>query len=221
MSKSLISLLVVCVALFLAVGCSKNSTGPTSGTPSTVTLSETAGALDAHPAGANTPVKDSATATTVGSKIQSQAMSAMGKAMQSGTAKIAAGSTDGTISKTITGTNSGTATAAGSFSYNQSTGAVSYDIVCTFSNYSDDGLLYIGGQIHFVVNMVMTQTDTSTTSSGTYTITGKIRFNGSFVGTNSFTYTITMPSTGKKTYTYSSTIISDGTTTTINLSGQA
>jgi hypothetical protein len=211
----------MCVALFLTVGCSKNSTGPTANNnPNTVTLSETAGALDAHPAGANTPVKDSTTAVTVGGTVQNQAMSAMGKAMQSGTAKIAAGSTDGTINKTISGTQSGTATAVGSFSYNQSTGAVVYDIVCTFSNYSDDGQLYIGGMVHYVVNMVMSQTGTTTTTTGTYTITGKIRFNGSFVGTNSFTYTITMSSADTRTYTYSSTIVSDGSTTTINMSGE-
>lgn len=210
MKKYFSATIAVCFSLFMIIGCGDKSTSPSGGSG----LNKDAGTLDSH-AGTNTPVKDSATAASVGTSLQSLSMAAGGKAMSlKKMANIKAGAT-GELNGTINGTNSGTATVSGSYEYDQTSGEVNYEMVCTFNNYSEDGKIFLGGQIGYVVDMSFDQT--AGTMSGIYTITGKIRFNGTYIGSNDFNCDISMSGT-KQSYTYSSTIVSDGVTTTIKLS---
>lgn len=206
MLKHLFVCAISALSLIFVIGCGDKSTGPDGGGGS-ANLNENAGALVDHP-GTNTPIKDTNTAKTVGATVQSQSTTAMSKAMsQMKMSKSQATSYSGNIDGTFNGTSSGTATAKGTYSMDQS-GNFDYNIVCTFSNYSDDGKLYLGGQIHYDLSV------NTSTNSGTYLITGKIRFNGSYVGTNNFTYDCNLTA---KTYKYTSTIVSDGVTTTVSM----
>ena len=206
------ALMLPVFSLFLVAGCGDKATGP-SGSG----LSENAGVLDNH-AGINTPVKDSVSAAQVGAMVQEQSMQTVNKIMSvsQGMAKLKASTASGTIDKTINGTKSGTATVKGSFSTNQSAGTVHFEALCTFSNYSDDSLIYLGGQMQVNLNMTFSQTngDTGDAMSGTCTISGKTKFNGSYVGVNTYSIDFNFAT---KAMVYSSTIVSDGVTTTINL----
>jgi hypothetical protein len=198
-------------SLFLISGCGDKSTGPAG-----VSLNENAGALDAHP-GTNASVKDSVTALEVGQIVQMQSMTAVSKVMEKaggGMGKIKSASMSGNIDGSINGTKSGTATVKGSYSYTQSTGKLHYEALCTFSNYSDSGDIYIGGQMHFLMDGTFTQT--SDDMSMTCSMTGKIKFNGDYVGSNTFSLQFEFSGT-QQTGTYTSTIVSDGKTTTISV----
>jgi hypothetical protein len=199
-------------SLFFVAGCGNKATGPAE-----ISLSENAGVLDNH-GGINTPVKDSVSAARVGGMVQMQSMQTVNKIMAAGggMAKLKASTVSGTIDKTINGTKSGTATVKGSFSTNQSAGTVHFEAICTFSNYSDDTLIYLGGQMQFNLNMTISQAngETGDAISGTCTISGKTKFNGSYVGTNTYSIDFNFAT---KAMVYSSTIVSDSVTTTINL----
>jgi hypothetical protein len=215
MKKLLSLVLIACVSLFAVIGCGKSPTGNDDNNHN-VTLNANAGTLTAH-AGNNAAITDSTTAATVGGTVSSQSMTAGGKAMDLSMSKLLAAATtvNGNISGTINGDSAGTASVTGSWSYNQSTEAVHYDVVCTFSNYSENGVLFLGGQIHFVLDMATS----GSVHSGTYAITGAVRFNGSFVGTNTFTYDVDFNSATTTTYTYTSTIVSNNQTITVSYSG--
>ena len=80
MLKRFFVLAVSGLSLVLMINCGDNSTGPNESNGS-LNLNENAGSLDNNNPGANTPIKDSATAATVGSTVQSQSMQAGSKAM--------------------------------------------------------------------------------------------------------------------------------------------
>jgi hypothetical protein len=205
MKRNCSALTLAVFSLFLIAGCGDKSTGPAGSG-----LNENAGALDSH-AGNNTPVKDSITAATVGQMVQTQATEAANKVfMMQGMSKRTSSTQSGTIDGTINGTKSGTATVKGSYTSNQSNASV--EALCTFSNYSDSGDIYLGGQMNFVIKMTANQTGDDVTMI--CTSTGKIKFNGSYIGANTFSLETNL-SEGCGTYT--STIVSDGVTTAINV----
>ena len=100
----------------------------------------------------------------------------------------------------------------GTYTYSPTSGGFTYDLTCTFNNYSEDGQLYLGGQIHYLIDYAFDLA--AGAASGTYEITGKIRFNGSYLGSCDFTLDYDLAA---KSFTYSSTITSGEFTTTSSI----
>lgn len=202
---------VAVTSLFFIVGCGDKATGAgDSG------LNPNAGALTSH-SGNNTPVKDSVSAAKVGAIIQEQANAAVSKVFETmgdGLSKRTSSTQKGTIESSINGKNSGTATVKGDYTASQTSAVV--NVVCTFSDYSDDGDIFLGGQMSFDIKMTSDQTGENTSMK--FTITGNIKFNGAYIGTNTFTIDADInDESDEESFTYTSTIVSDGVTTTIHL----
>lgn len=122
------------------------------------------------------------------------------------------------INDTILGNYSGFATVTGTLQGTNSTGAQS--VIITFYDYSDYGLLYIGGQISFTSHATVM----NSTTSSSFNFEGSVKFNGAFVGTNDFSMVNNYAfNAGKRieivTYFNKSSIFSNGKTWNSSTSG--
>lgn len=165
------------------------------------------GSLGTHTG--NNTVVTSDNAQEVSGIIMGKASEVFSRALQLAVAGKPAAGTTMNIDGKVNGDKGGYAQSKGSMSYS-TTGATSYNITCTFYDFSDDGALWLGGQITY------TGTMSYSTTSYTYNLkyTGGLKFNGTYDGAEDFvmnyslngssiTYNGTMTITsGGKTFNY-------------------
>lgn len=147
-------------------------------------MDENAGTLDPHE-GANAAVPDSIKANSMGTFIFTSSLDAFTKAMTSKGAITIQPDTSGallTIDGDFNGEYSGRVLAKGTVLRSSITKTMFVDLILTFHNYSLDGHIFEGGELHAeeIINSAAPFAKIITY------IDGNIRFNGSRVGIDRF-----------------------------------
>jgi outer membrane murein-binding lipoprotein Lpp len=201
-TKSIKSAAVLLAAVtscfFVVAGCGDSSTGNN--------LNSNAGTLTTHTNSANAVVVD-ANKEEANSGVMSEINSAMAGGFSKKLAKTPA-TYDTSYSKTIQGDSSGSVDVG--IHISATTSGAGYKVqateTATYNDCSNYGYIYIGGQFTMKVNAIMDAEWNMT--SETIAMDGSIRFNGSYIGTMTFSYDISMTSTNTGSYSFSSTITS-------------
>ena len=206
------------VIAMLAWSCGDDEKSPTDGNgDSTTGLSATAGDIGAHTDKANAPVT-AQNVETVGADVNEIAFDVFGRALSA--SQVGKASLDYTVNLNgeVTGIVSGKATVNGKYTNKMNGTTVTsadYDFTCTFYDFSDDGIYYLGGQMSF--DGLMTYTANMQPGLYNLTIKGNITFRGAHAGTEEFTSTIIMDMTETNYdphYTTTLTVTSGGETVT-------
>jgi len=197
--KSAAALLAaVASCFFIVAGCGDSSTGNS--------LDSNAGTLTTHANSANVVVVD-ANKEEANSAVMGEINSTMALGFSKKLAKTTA-TYDTSYTRTIQGDSSGSVEVA--IKMSATTSGTGYKVqateTATYSDFSNYRYIYIGGQITMKFNGIMDAEWNMT--SGTIAVDGSIRFNGSYIGTMTFSYDITMTSTTIGTYSFASTITS-------------
>jgi hypothetical protein len=149
---------------------------------------------------------------TVSSEINTTAWEVFGRALQTVTSKVANPTADYTqqLKGDVNGNNSGKATVNGKYVVKMSgttPTSYNYSFTCTYYDFSDDGLLWLGG--------TMTFSGAYNLTNYTYNITvkGNISFNGSYEGVEVFTAVFDIDiNQATQTYTVTTKVTSGGET---------
>lgn len=209
--KGIKTLALLVMVAFLAFSCG-DSGNPTNGGNGDGGSSK--GSLSTHQ-GANTVVTES-NVQAVSGIVTSKAYEVFGRAMATiKYAKPVAG-TSYNLDGRVNGNNSGYAQVKGTMTINmsgQQPTSYSYNFICTYYDFSDDGALWLGGAITYTGTY-----DMSNTQNLKYNLTfeGGLTFNGTYEGTQDFTTNYTMTgqtfswtsdtstTSGGRTFTYTS-----------------
>ncbi len=169
------------------------------------TGASTKGTLGTHTG--NNTVVTSDNAAAVSNIIISKASEVFSRAMSTVKYSKAVAGTTMNLDGKVNGNNSGYAQTKGTMEVSTA-GAYTYNFTCTFYDFSDDGALWLGGQVTYTGSMSV-----SNTGSYSYNLkyTGGLKFNGTYEGTQDFVTTYTM---NGSTISYNSvtTITSGGKT---------
>jgi hypothetical protein len=188
------------LAAFLAFSCSSNDNStPTGGNN---TGNSNAGSLATH-TGSNTVVTES-NVDTVSQLITTKASDVFSRASIKVSYGVAKPAVDITLAGDVNGNSSGKATVNGKYTMSSDQTSLTYNFTCTFYDFSDDNVLFLGGSI------VYSGSYNLTTYVYNLTYTGGLKFNGTYSGTQDFTTHYNSTYTNS---TYSYTINSTTTTT--------
>ncbi len=211
MKKVLALMLVLLVSMMLVVGCSDDDDDKDDNNPTGGGGGSTAGELTERTDAKNAPVTED-NIEQVTSEINQTSWDVFGRALQTVQVGKAAIDYSQKLNGEVEGRAGGKATVNGTMTTKmsgQSPSSVDYNFTCTFFDFSDDGEIWLGGSLKYVGNYNYTDMVYN------IKITGDIRFNGAYQGTQTYTSEITMnATTGASTYSVTTTTTSNGQTFT-------
>ncbi len=199
---------VIALAALVIITITPAQNGDRNESDSLSGINDNAGTLDPHD-GANAAVPDSNKANSMGTFIFNSTMDAFNKAVTSKGAITFQPDSPGAlvmIDGSIDGMYSGRVSAKGTALVSSITKTMFFDLILSFHNYSVEGGLFLGGEVHAeeIVNSVAPFAKTISY------VVGNIRFNGARIGNNRFSDLFTAsPANKMLSMTIISTIISD------------
>ena len=120
---------------------------------------------------------------TVFGRVNATISSAIGAVFQNAASKPVAPPLAKAVDLTVNGSSSGNVKAVGNFDATST--ALSMDIKMTFTNYSDDNKLFLGGPLDITYNV-----DVANPAALTFTYKGMLAFSGDFKGSMEFDLSI-------------------------------
>jgi len=208
MIKKILALtLVLLVGMLFVAGCSDDDGDDKSPTGD----GSTAGSLTTREDAANETVTEE-NIDQVTARVNGTTWDVFGRALSTAQAGKALIDYTSKLSGEVEGEAGGKATVSGNMTTKMSgtsPSSVNYDFTCTFYDFSDDGELWLGGKLTYKGDYNYTSMQYN------INITGDIRFNGAYEGTQTYSSVIKMnATTGESTYTVTTTTTSGGETFT-------